>query len=166
MTYKGYKPEIDESAYIAPSADVIGQVKVKENASIWFGAVLRGDINKITVGKCSNVQDNSTVHVSEDTGTEIGDYVTIGHNCIIHGCKINDYTLIGMGSIILDGAVISENSIVGAGSLVTGNKIFPPGVLILGSPAKVRRKLTEEEIKGLKESANHYVDTANEYKIQ
>jgi carbonic anhydrase/acetyltransferase-like protein (isoleucine patch superfamily) len=137
MTYKGYKPEIDESAYLAPSADVIGQVKVKENASIWFGTVLRGDINKITVGKCSNVQDNSTVHVSKDTGTEIGDYVTIGHNCIIHGCKISDYTLIGMGSIILDGSVISEYSIVGAGSLVTGNKIFPPGVLILGSPATV-----------------------------
>ncbi|GMQ56392.1 gamma carbonic anhydrase family protein [Vallitalea sediminicola] len=166
MTYKGYKPEIDKSAYIAPSADVIGQVKVKENASIWFNTVLRGDINKITVGKCSNVQDNSTVHVSQDTSTEIGDYVTIGHNCIIHGCKISDYTLIGMGSIILDGAVISEYSIVGAGSLVTGNKIFPPGVLILGSPAKVSRKLTEEEKIKLKKSAEHYVETANEYKNQ
>lgn len=164
MIYEGFQPEIAESAYIAPSADVIGRTVVHEKASIWFGAVLRGDINQITVGRYSNIQDNSTVHVCEDAPVYIGDYVTIGHNCIIHGCTIHDYSLIGMGSIILDGAVVSEYSMVGAGSLITGNKKFPPGVLILGSPAKVVRHLTEEEKAQLRVSAEHYVDTASKYK--
>ncbi len=163
MIYEGFQPEIAESAYIAPSADIIGRTVIHEKASVWFGAVLRGDINQIIVGRYSNIQDNSTVHVCEDAPVYIGDYVTIGHNCIIHGCTIHDYSLIGMGSIILDGAVISEYSMVGAGSLVTGNKKFPSGVLILGSPAKVVRQLTEKERAQFKVSAEHYVETASKY---
>lgn len=163
IKYEGFSPQIADSAYIAPSADVIGRTEINEKASIWFGTVLRGDINKIIVGKYSNIQDNSTVHVSEDAPVEIGDYVTIGHNCVIHGCKISNYSLIGMGSTILDGAEIGAYSMVGAGSLVTGNKKFPSGVLILGSPAKVVRELTEEEKVKLKESAEHYADTASKY---
>lgn len=164
MNFKDYKPQIASSAYIAPSADVIGRTTIQDGASIWFGAVLRGDINEIIVGKGSNIQDNSTVHVCDDAAVHIGDYVTVGHNCVIHGCTIEDYSLIGMGSIILDGAVISEYSIVGAGSLVTSNKKFPPGVLILGSPAKVARELTDEEKASLEESAKHYMETASQYR--
>lgn len=164
MNDEGCKPQIAESAYIAPSADVIGHTRIGEKSSIWFGAVLRGDINQINVGKYTNIQDNSTVHVCDDAPVHIGDYVTIGHNCVIHGCTIHDNSLIGMGSIILDGAVINAFSMVGAGSLVTGYKSFPPGVLILGSPAKVVRELTEQEKAQLKVSAEHYVDTASKYK--
>lgn len=164
MTYEGFSPQVADSAFIAHSADIIGRIEINEKSSIWFGAVLRGDINKITIGKYSNIQDNSTVHVCEDAPAQIGDYVTIGHNCVIHGCKINNYSLIGMGSTILDGVEVGEYSMVGAGSLVTSNKKFPPGVLILGSPAKVARELTEEEKVKLKESAEHYVDTASKYK--
>jgi carbonic anhydrase/acetyltransferase-like protein (isoleucine patch superfamily) len=163
MNYKTCIPCISPSVYIAEGSHIIGQTVIGEESSIWFGAVLRGDINKIEVGNKSNVQDNATIHVSDNYPVNIGDYVTIGHNCVIHGCTINDYCLIGMGSIILDGASIGQHSIVGAGSLVTGNKKFPSGVLILGSPAKVIRKLTEDEKNNIKKSAEHYVDIAKIY---
>ncbi|MCT4544516.1 MAG: gamma carbonic anhydrase family protein [Vallitalea sp.] len=163
MNYITCIPCISPSVYIAKGSHIIGQTVIGEESSIWFGAVLRGDINKIEVGNKSNVQDNATIHVSDNYPVNIGDYVTIGHNCVIHGCTINDYCLIGMGSIILDGASIGQHSIVGAGSLVTGNKKFPSGVLILGSPAKVIRKLTEDEKNNIKKSAEHYVDIAKIY---
>lgn len=165
LNYKGKYPSISDSAFIAHNSSIIGDVTIKANANIWFGAVLRGDINKITIGFGSNVQDNCTIHITRTAETIIGDYVTIGHNAIIHGCIINNNCLIGMGSIILDGVEIGEYSIVGAGSLVTRNKKFPSGVLIMGSPAKVIRDLTIEEKESIKQSALNYIEETKEYKM-
>lgn len=162
--YKDYLPKIDESCFVAESADVVGKVTLEENCNIWFGAVLRGDCNFIHIGKGSNIQDNSTVHVGHKEAVEIGENVTVGHNAIIHGCKIGKNTLIGMGAIILNGAEIGEDTIIGAGSLVTSGKKIPSGVLCMGSPAKVIRELTEEEINSNRESAKYYIEEAREYK--
>ncbi|MFL0197546.1 gamma carbonic anhydrase family protein [Clostridium sp. WILCCON 0269] len=165
IKFKYYSPELDRSCFIADNAQIIGKVKLCEDANIWFGAVLRGDLNHIYVGKGSNVQDNCTIHTSKDDNpTEIGEYVTIGHNSIIHGGKIGDYSLIGMGSIILDNAEIGSETIIGAGSLVTKNKKIPSGVLCMGSPAKVIRELTSEEKKFLRQSAEEYIRQAKSYK--
>lgn len=153
---KDKKLNINKSAFIAENAMVVGDVTIGENSSIWYSAVVRGDLEKIVIGDNTNIQENSTVHNDEGFPINIGDNVTIGHNCIIHGCTINNTALIGMGSIILNGANIGENTIIGAGSLVTQNKEIPSGVLCMGSPAKVIRNLTDEEIKSLKESADHY----------
>jgi carbonic anhydrase/acetyltransferase-like protein (isoleucine patch superfamily) len=158
-------PKIAESAFIAPSADIIGDVTIGEDCSIWFGTVLRGDENYIKIGKGTNIQDNCTVHInSEKYGTEIGEYVTAGHGAILHACKIGDYCLIGMGAIVLDGAEIGDYSIIGAGSMVTGGKKIPSGVLAVGSPAKVIREITEEEKKSLQESAENYIKCGRKFK--
>lgn len=162
-SYKTYKPSIGQDVFLADGSHVIGQTRLGDKVNIWFGAVLRGDVNTIEVGSGTNIQDNSTVHVAGSHKTVIGQDVTIGHNCIIHGCTIEDACLIGMGATILDGAVIAKNSIVGANSLVTMNKSFPEGHLIMGSPAKAIRPLTEEEIKGLEAHAHHYVSLAEDY---
>ena len=161
--FKTYQPQIEENCFLAESCDVIGRVTLAKDANIWFGAVLRGDVDTIHIGEGSNIQDNTTVHVTSGNPVKVGDYVTVGHNCIIHGCTIEDNSLIGMGSTVLDGAVVGKNSLVGAGSLVTKNKVFPEGSLIMGRPAKVVRALTEEEIAGLKVSAEHYVENAAAY---
>ena len=160
---EGIKPTIDDSVFVAETADIIGNVTIKENASIWYKAVLRGDDGKVIVGENSNVQDGTIVHCGENEPTIIGNNVTIGHAAIIHGCKIGDNSLIGMGSTVLDNAEIGEFTMVGAGSLVTGKK-FPSGVLLLGSPAKVVRELTEEEKLSLKKSALHYVEMGKKHK--
>lgn len=162
-SFEGIKPTIDDSAFVAETADIIGNVTIKENASIWYKAVLRGDDGKVIVGENSNVQDGTIVHCGENEPTIIGNNVTIGHAAIIHGCKIGNNSLIGMGSTILDNAEIGEFTMVGAGSLVTGKK-FPSGVLLLGSPAKVVRELTEEEKLSLKKSALHYVEMGKKHK--
>lgn len=143
--------------YIAPNATVVGDVILKENANIWYGAVLRGDHGRITVGKGTNVQDNAVIHEE----TAIGDFCTIGHGAIIHGCTIGDHCLIGMGAIVLDGAVLGDHCMVGAGALVTGKTNAPEGSLLLGSPAKVVRLLTPEEIADLERNAQSYVNHAN-----
>lgn len=161
--YKDIAPIIEDGVFHAEGASIIGRVTLKKQANIWFSTVLRGDVNTISVGEDSNVQDNSTVHVSDNAATVIGDRVTVGHNCVIHGCTIEDECLIGMGSVILDGAVIGRNSIVGAGSLVTMNKRFPERSLIVGSPAKAVRELTEEEVQRILVSAEHYVKHAKAY---
>jgi len=164
--FKKFKPEIHENCFIAGNADIIGRVKIEEEANIWFGVVLRGDLNKIQIGRGSNIQDNSTVHVDAGgPGTVVGEYVSVGHNSVLHGCSIGSYSLVGMGSIVLEGAVVGEETIVGAGSLVTSNKVIPSGVLCMGSPAKVIRELTEEEKQGLRKNAQEYIDLANEYKM-
>jgi carbonic anhydrase/acetyltransferase-like protein (isoleucine patch superfamily) len=158
-------PKIAESAFIAPSADIIGDVTIGEDCSIWFGTVLRGDENYIKIGRGTNIQDNCTVHInSEKYGTEIGEYVTAGHGAILHACKVGDYCLIGMGAIVLDGAEIGDYSIIGAGSMVTGGKKIPSGVLAVGSPAKVIREITEEEKKALQESAENYIKCGRKFK--
>lgn len=163
--FKNETPNIDESCFVADTAAVIGKVTLEEKASVWFGAVVRGDSNTIHIGKGSNIQDNCTVHANiHGTPTEVGDYVTVGHNAILHGCKIENYSLIGMGSIILDGAEIGEGTIIGAGSLVPPNKKIPAGVLCMGSPAKVVRELTEEEKESIKSAAEHYLEEVEAYR--
>jgi len=165
IQYKGMLPSVDKDAYISDSADLIGNILIGKDSSIWFKSVLRGDINRITVGERTNIQDNTVVHLSSKYGTEIGNNVTIGHSSIIHGCTIKDNILIGMGACILDGAIIASNCIVGARALVTKNKIFEEGSLIIGSPAKAVRKLSTEEIESIKISADHYVEYSKEYKV-
>ncbi|WP_343344806.1 gamma carbonic anhydrase family protein [Terrisporobacter petrolearius] len=161
--FEGIKPTIDDSVFVAETADIIGDVVVGKNASIWYKTVLRGDDSQIIVGENSNVQDGTIVHCGYEEPTIIGNNVTIGHAAVIHGCKIGDYSLIGMGSTVLDNAEIGELTMVGAGSLVTGKK-FPSGVLLLGSPAKVARELTDEEKESLKQSALHYVEMGKKHK--
>lgn len=164
LQFNGVAPSINENAYVSESVDIIGDVKVEENVSIWFGARLRVDMNKIVIGANSNIQENAVVHVDIESPVIIGENVTIGHSAIIHGCNISNNVLVGMGSIILNNAKISKNSIVGAGALVTQGKEFEEGVLILGNPAKAVRKLSEEEIKSIKRSADNYVALSKKYK--
>ena len=158
------KPKIHESTFIANSADIIGNVEIFENVSIWFGAVLRGDVEKIVIGKNSNIQDNSTVHTDFGIPCIIGENVTVGHNVVLHSCNISDNVIIGMGSTILNGAKIAKNCLVGANSLVTHKLEYEEGVLILGNPAKIVRILTDEEIEHIVKNANHYVENAKRYK--
>ncbi len=143
--------------FIAPSADVIGKVSLGEDSSIWYHAVLRGDHDFIRVGRCCNIQDGCILHTDEGYPVEIGDCVTVGHGAIVHGCHIGDNTLIGMGAIILNGAEIGENCLIGAGALVTQGMKIPDGMMVLGSPAKIKRPLTAEEIRGNRNSAEEYV---------
>ncbi|HBT49529.1 MAG: Carbonic anhydrase [Caldanaerobacter subterraneus] len=158
--YKGIKPQIDEKAYIAETAEIIGDVEIKKDVNIWYGAVLRGDVDKIVVEEGTNIQDNCVVHVTDGHPCYIGKYCTIGHGAIVHACKVGNNVLIGMGAIILDDAEIGDNCIIGAGALVTGGKKIPPGSLVIGSPAKVVRQLTEEEIESIHKSYEHYVELA------
>lgn len=157
-------PVISSEAFIASGSDIIGNVEIMDNASVWFTSVLRGDIEKILIGKGSNIQDGSVLHSDINEPTIIGEGVTVGHKCIMHGCTIDDNCIIGMGSIILNGAKIGRNTIIGAGSLVTQNKVVPEGVLCLGTPAKVIRELTQEEIDNIRLSAIHYIENVKEYR--
>ncbi|MCK5294464.1 MAG: gamma carbonic anhydrase family protein [Arcobacteraceae bacterium] len=172
LKFKKWFPKVKKSAWIAPSADVIGNVKIGKDSSIWFGVVIRGDVHKIRIGKRTSIQDLSMVHVthykkedmSDGNPTIIGDDVTIGHKVMLHGCTIENGCLIGMSATILDGAIIGEGSIVGAHSLVTSNKVFPPNSLIMGSPAKVVKTLSKEEVENLIAHAGRYVKFKDEYK--
>lgn len=154
--FQGIEPNIHQDTFVADNARVIGDVNIGQGSSIWYNAVLRGDIENISIGKYSNIQDNATVHTGYDIPTIIGDYTVVGHNAIVHGCIIGDNCLIGMGAIILNGAVIGDNCIIGAGSLVTEMKVIAANSLVLGVPAKVIRKVTEEEIKSTKDNALEY----------
>ncbi len=154
---------LGKTIFIAKSADVVGKVKLGNFISVWFQAVIRGDVDSITIGDRTNIQDGTVVHVAAGYPTVIGEGVSIGHNAIIHGCEIGDNVLIGMGAIILNGAKIGDNSIVGAGSLVTQKKVFPPNSLIMGSPAKVTRALKPEEIQAIRDNAEEYLDTMKGY---
>jgi len=164
--FDGQIPTLRKNCFIAISADVIGKVSLGEYSNIWFGAVLRGDIDDIIIGDYTNIQDNCTVHTDAGFPANIGSYVTIGHNTTLHGCKICNNVLIGMGSTILNGAEIGEYTIIGAGSLVTQGKKIPSGVLCMGVPAKVIRELTIEEKEDLKKSAEHYVQLSRKYIIK
>jgi carbonic anhydrase/acetyltransferase-like protein (isoleucine patch superfamily) len=150
-------PIIAPSAWVADSAEVIGDVELADEASVWYGTVIRGDNDRISLGRRSNVQENSVLHTDSGIQLTVGEDVTIGHQVMLHGCTIGDGTLIGIQSVILNGARIGRNCMVGAGALVTEGKEFPDGVLIVGSPAKVVRELTPEQIARLKASAAHYV---------
>jgi len=156
----GKTPDTSRAAFVAANATVIGDVKLGAQSSVWYGCVLRGDINSIEIGEGSNVQDLTLVHLADDYGVKIGKYCTIGHTAIIHACEIGDECLIGMGATILDGAKIGDRCIVGANSLVTQRFVAPPGSMILGSPAKVTRALTEKELNGLRPWAEKYIKVA------
>jgi carbonic anhydrase/acetyltransferase-like protein (isoleucine patch superfamily) len=163
-TYQGITPTIPKSAFIEETAVVIGDVVIGEECSIWFHAVVRGDVNYIRIGSRTNVQDLCMLHVTHDTHPLIiGNDVTIGHHMVLHGCTVKDRVLIGMGAIIMDGAVIGEDCVVGAGALVTERTIVPPKSLILGSPARVKRPVTDQELAWIKESAENYVRYARQY---
>jgi gamma-carbonic anhydrase len=162
--YRGRLPVVHPTAYVDASAQVIGDVEIGAESSVWMNAVVRGDVNTIRIGDRSNVQDGSVVHVMHETHpTRIGDDVTIGHAAVVHGCAIGNRVLIGMGATILNGAVIGEDSIVAAGSLVTEGAVIPPRSLAMGSPAKVRRTLTDEDLASILEYAANYVRYKKDY---
>ena len=160
----GRMPRLHPSAWVADSATVLGDVELDEDASVWFGAVLRGDTELLRVGRRSNVQDGSVIHADEGMPTTIGDDVTIGHQVMLHGCTIGDGSLVGIGSVILNGARIGRHCLVGACSLVTEGKSFPDGSLIMGTPAVVVRALTAEQIEGQRDGAAHYVANARRFR--
>ena len=163
-TFQGITPTIPTSTFIEHTALVIGDVVIGEESSVWFNAVVRGDVHYIRIGHRTNVQDLSILHVTHDTyPLVLGEDVTIGHHVILHGCTIKDHVLVGMGAIIMDGAVIGEHSVVGAGALVTERTVVPPNSLVLGSPAKVKRPVTQKELAWITESARNYVMYAREY---
>ena len=161
----GIAPRIDGSAWVADSAQVMGNVELAEGASIWFGAIVRGDTEEIRVGRNSNVQDGSVLHTDHEKPLTIGDDVTVGHKVMLHGCTIGDGSLIGIGAVVLNGAKIGKGCLVGAGSLVTEGKEFPDGSMIVGSPARVVKQLTPEQLDKLRLSALHYVENAQRFKV-
>jgi len=165
-SFEGIHPTIHETAFIAASADVIGRVTIHEQASVWYNTTLRGDLNDITIGPRSNVQDNVVIHLADNYGCHVGELVTVGHSAILHACEVKDEVLIGMGAIVLDGSVIGERSIIGAGALVTGGTIIPPGSLVLGSPAKVVRTLSLDEQSKVKSWAEKYVLGSRKYLVR
>lgn len=164
LKFKEFYPKIDPSAWIAPSADLIGNIEIGEDSSVWFGCVIRSDINEVKIGKNTNIQDLSCIHTDANSKTIIGNNVTVGHKVMLHGCIIEDNCLIGMSATILDNAVIGEGSIVGANSLVTAGKVFPPRSMIMGSPAKVVKQLSQEDVDKLIAHAGRYVQYKNEYR--
>ena len=161
--FEDHWPEIDETAFVAASADLIGRVRIGPEASVWYNTTLRGDIHEIEVGPRSNVQDNAVLHVESNRGCYLGELVTIGHGAIVHACTVSDEVLVGMGATVLEGAVIGERSIIGANALVTMNMDIPPGSLVLGSPGKVVRQLSREEQKEVKVWAQKYVENRRKF---
>jgi carbonic anhydrase/acetyltransferase-like protein (isoleucine patch superfamily) len=164
LLFDGVTPEVDPTAFVAPNASVIGRVKLAANSSVFYGAVLRGDIDSISIGAGSNVQDNVSMHTDVGIKLVVGSGVSIGHNAVVHGCTVEDDCLIGMGSIILNHAVIGAGSLVAAGAVVLEGTVVPPGSLVAGVPAKVRRELTAEEREHVKLNASHYVDLAAKHR--
>jgi carbonic anhydrase/acetyltransferase-like protein (isoleucine patch superfamily) len=164
LPYRGTWPKIHETAFVAPSADIVGDVEIGSHSSVWFQCVIRGDVNFIRIGNNTNIQDHSMLHVTRvKSPLRIGDDVTVGHRVTLHGCTVGNKILIGMGAIILDDAQIGDECIIGAGTLITKNTIIPPRSLVLGAPGKVVRELKQEEIDFLSKSAVNYVGDASEY---
>ena len=162
--FMGTNPQIHETVYIAENAVVIGDVVIGENSSVWFGCVLRGDVNHIRIGSRTNIQDASVIHVSsKDNPTVLEDEVTVGHSVTLHGCYVETGSLIGIGAVVLDGVRVGRDSLVAAGSLVTPNTQIPPRSLVMGSPAKVKRALSDEEVEGLKKFWQNYVKLSEVY---
>lgn len=164
-SFRGVTPKIHETAFIAENAVVIGDVEIGAESSVWFGSILRGDVNYIRIGARTNIQDASVIHVSSKTHpTILEDEITLGHRVTLHGCYVETGCLIGVGSIILDGARIGKNSLVAAGSLLTPNTQIPPRVLVLGNPARVKRELSDEEVKDLEKFWRNYVSLSRIYR--
>ncbi|MES2879992.1 MAG: gamma carbonic anhydrase family protein [Pseudomonadota bacterium] len=160
----GAVPRISDSAWVADSAQVMGDVELADDASVWFGTVIRGDMDTIRIGQRTNIQDGSVLHADAGLPLTLGDDVTVGHKVMLHGCTVGDGSLIGIGAIVLNGAKIGKGCLVGAGSLVTEGKEFPDGSMIIGSPAKVVRQLTPEQLEGFLRNAEHYVANARRYR--
>jgi carbonic anhydrase/acetyltransferase-like protein (isoleucine patch superfamily) len=159
--YGGQAPRLHPSAFVAEGGVVIGDVEIGEGSSVWYGTIVRGDVNRVRIGARTNLQDGTVVHVTSGTHpTAIGDDVTVGHRAVLHGCTVNDRCLVGIGAIVLDGAVVGPDAMVGAGALVPPGMVVPPGKLVLGAPAKVKRDLTAEELAGLRPHAARYVEYA------
>ncbi|HEY6136111.1 MAG TPA: gamma carbonic anhydrase family protein [Rubrivivax sp.] len=157
-------PQVGANAWVADNATVIGRVTLGADVSIWYGTVVRGDTDGITIGRGSNVQESSVLHADPGFPLTIGDDVTVGHQVMLHGCSVGDGSLIGIGAVVLNGARIGKHCLVGAGALVTEGKVFPDGSLIVGAPAAVKRALTTEQIEGLLRTAQHYVDNARRHR--
>ena len=164
VSYKGKAPTIDEKVFIAPGAKIIGDVQIGEESTIWFNTVLRGDEGLISIGKRCSIQDNSTIHLYEDAPVVVEDEVTVGHNVILHGCKVGKRSIIGMGSTILDHAEIGEECIIGANTLIPPGKKMPPRSLVVGSPGKVVRELTEKDFEIIQLSIDTYVQKGYDYR--
>lgn len=162
-SFRGKTPQLDPSVFVAPTATIIGNVKVARDASIWFGAVIRGDLELIEIGERTNIQDNVTIHADPGNPCRIGDDVVVGHNSVLHGCTIGSNTVIGMGSVVLNGAKVGSGSIVGAGSVITEGKEFPPNSLIVGAPAQLKRTLPPETVEAVKAGVETYRKLAQEY---
>jgi carbonic anhydrase/acetyltransferase-like protein (isoleucine patch superfamily) len=164
LSYKGTEPTIAETAFVETSAQIIGDVHIGEHSSVWFNCVIRGDVHHIRIGQSTNVQDGTIIHVTNGLyPTLIGDYVTIGHGAILHGCTVKDRSLIGIGAIVLDDAVIGEESFVAAGSLVTPGTIIPPRSMVMGSPGRVRREVTADEIARIDRHWQNYIEYKANY---
>ncbi len=165
-SYNGKYPRLDESVFVADGVRIIGSVTVGKGSSLWYNSVLRGDVQSIKIGEYTNIQDGSILHVTgEDFPLNIGSFVTVGHSANLHACTIEDYSLIGIGSIILDGALVEKNSIVAAGSVVTPGSVIKSGFMYAGTPAKIIRSLTEKELAYFEKSAYHYLEIAKESEI-
>lgn len=163
LSYNGILPRIAESAFIARNADVIGEVEIGDESSVWFQAVLRGDVAAIRVGARSNIQDGCILHGNQGMPTLLGDWVTVGHRAILHACQVEDHCLVGMGAVVLSGARVGEGSIVAAGALVPERTVIPPGSLYAGVPARLRRKLAGADRKFIDSHASHYLEYKEAY---
>lgn len=164
MKYREIQPAMHEDCFVAKNATVIGDVTMKEHASVWFHTVIRGDSDKIEIGRYTNIQDNCTLHTDAGHQIHLGDYITVGHNAIVHGAFIDDETLIGMGAIILNKARIGKHCVIGAGALVCENQIIPDNSVVIGCPAKVLKHVSQEQIDHILENAIHYAELGMEYK--
>jgi len=163
-SYRRKTPRVHPTVYLSENVCVIGDVEIDEDSSLWFGTVVRGDVNYIRIGKRTNIQDNSVVHVTHETHpTVIGHNVTVGHRVVLHGCVLHNYILVGMGAVVMDGVEVEDYVLIGAGALIPPNRRIPSGVLVAGVPARIVRDLREEEIELIKESAENYVRYKNEY---
>ena len=164
LMYRNYRPTIHSTAFVAPGADVIGRVRLAKDSSIWFGAVLRGDVNRIEIGEATNIQDGSIVHVDDDHACRIADHVHVGHHVNLHGCTVDRGAMVGIGAIVLSGARVGAGAIIGAGSVVLEGTTIPPRTLAVGSPARVVRKVTERDVMYIRRWIAKYVRLAREYR--
>jgi carbonic anhydrase/acetyltransferase-like protein (isoleucine patch superfamily) len=165
-SFNGKLPKIHESVYISENVSIIGDVEIGENSSVWFGAVIRGDVCNVKIGNNSNIQDNAVIHVNYNMPSIIGDFVTVGHSAIIHGATIGDFVIVGMGAIVLDSVKVGKNVIIAAGSLVPPRMEVPDGVMVMGVPAKIVRTLRDAEIEHIKKNALDYVELGKIMKSQ
>ena len=164
--FDGHEPDVADGAWVAPNATIVGRVTIAANASVFFGAVLRGDVNSISLGDGSNIQDNVAVHCDDDKPTVIGRGVSVGHAAVVHGCTIGDDCLIGMNATVLSGAVIGDGSLVAAGSVVLEGTVIPPRSLVAGVPGKVRRELTDDEVDAIRRNAIHYRELSAQHSLE